>query len=168
MADFYIYAPKLKQFEGGFSNHSADSGKETMAGVTLARFREEFGMDKTITDLKNMTDEQWTRIMKGGYWDRCGGDSIKSQSVAEIFVDWCINSGLGMIKKVQGIVGAKADGAVGPKTIAAINNRDAKQLHYAIKAARADYYASCVKNKSANLAFYDGWMNRLAQFKYAR
>ena len=167
MADFSIYAPKLRQFEGGFVNDPRDSGGATYGGITLARFRQEFGMDKTVTDLKNMTDDQWCQIMKKGYWDWCGADDIKNQAVAEIFVDWCVNSGLGMIKKVQGIVGTKADGVVGPKTIAAINARDARQLHYAIKAARADYYAQCVKSKSSNIAFYDGWMNRLCQFKYS-
>ena len=167
MADFSIYAPKLKSYEGGFVNDPRDSGGVTQSGVTLARFREEFGMDKTVTDLRNMTDAQWCQIMKKGYWDKCCADDIKNQSIAEIFVDWCVNSGLGVIKKVQGIVGAKADGIVGPKTVAAINNRDARQLHYAIKAARAEYYAGCVKSKSSNIAFYDGWMNRLASFKYS-
>lgn len=168
MADFKIYAEKLKKLEGGFSNDPDDAGGATKCGVTLERFREEFGKNKTIADLQAMTEAQWTRIMKGGYWDKCGGDSIKNQSIAEIFVDWCINSGLSMIRKVQGIVGAKADGIVGPKTLNLINVKDAQWLHYSIKSARAQFFADCVHNKASNVKFYEGWMNRLSTFQFKK
>lgn len=168
MADFKIYAEKLQQLEGGFVNDPLDAGGATKCGVTLARFRQEFGEDRTVEDLKAMTEAQWTRIMKGGYWDKCCGDAIKNQSIAEIFVDWCINSGLGMIRKVQGIVGTKADGIVGPKTINLINVKDPQWLHYSIKAARAQFYADLVHNKASQVKFYEGWMNRLGRFQFKK
>ena len=113
-----------------------------------------------------MTDQQWRHIMKTGFWDKCQADMIHNQSVAEIFVDWCVNSGTGMIKKVQGMVAVKTDGIVGPRTLAAINAYDQRRLHYMIKAARAEWYSACVKNRSANLKWYDGWMNRLLDFQF--
>ena len=39
MADFKVYAPKLLQLEGGYSNHTEDKGSHTMMGVTLATYR---------------------------------------------------------------------------------------------------------------------------------
>ena len=109
MASFDKYAPKLKRWEGGFANHPADPGGATMCGVTLATFRAWYGQDKTAEDLRRMTETQWRHIMKTGFWDKCWGDQITNQSVAEIIVDWCVNSGTGMIRKVQEIVGTKVD-----------------------------------------------------------
>jgi len=166
MASFDKYAPKLKRWEGGFANHPNDPGHETMCGVTLATFRSWYGADKTVEDLRRMTDAQWRHIMKTGFWDKCWGDQISSQAVAELIVDWCVNSGTGMIRKVQEIVGTKVDGIVGPKTVAQINAARAQVLHYKIKAARAAWYAQLVVNRPSNISFYDGWMNRLASFTY--
>lgn len=166
MASFDKYSPKLKRWEGGFVNNPADPGGATNCGVTLSTFRMYFGSDKTEQDLMAMTPEQWRKIMKGGFWDRCWGDQIRSQCVAEIIVDWCINSGTGMIKKVQAIVGTAQDGIMGPKTLAAINAARPQLLHFYLKAARAAYYESIVRSRPSNIVFYDGWFNRLADFKY--
>ena len=121
MASFDKYAPKLKKWEGGFGNHPADTGGATMCGVTLSTFRQFFGADKTEADLRKMTEAQWRTVMKGGFWDKCWADQIKNQSVAELIVDWCVNSGTGMIKRVQAIVTTTTDGVMGPKTLYAIN-----------------------------------------------
>ncbi|MBQ5796313.1 MAG: peptidoglycan domain protein [Kiritimatiellae bacterium] len=137
MASFDKYAPKLKRWEGGFGNDPDDPGGATMCGVTLATFRAWYGQDKTVADLRRMTDAQWRRIMKDGFWDKCWGDQIKNQSVAEIFVDWVVNSGPAMIKKVQGLVGTTADGVLGPKTLLAINDCNPQKLHFASISGRS-------------------------------
>jgi len=168
MAQFDTYAPKLKKWEGGFADDPDDAGGATFMGVTLTTFRMYYGEDKTVEDLKRMTNDQWKHIMKCGFWDKCWGDQIHNQSVAEIFVDWCVNSGTGMIKKVQGMVGTKADGILGPKTIKAINSADAMRLHFLIKSARADHYATITRNRWANVKFYDGWLARLNDFKFTK
>ena len=165
MARFDLYAPKLKKWEGVFVYHKNDPGKETNMGVTLATFRQWFGQDKTVEDLKNMTDAQWTRIMKKGYWDVCGADYIENQSVAEIFVDWCINAGPGIIRKVQSIVGVEVDGKVGPKTLIAINAYCQKCLHCKIKDARIKFYDKLAEDKN-KAVFHAGWINRTNDFAY--
>ena len=168
MAQFDKYAPKLRKWEGGYANVAGDAGGPTNCGVTLATFREYYGEDKTEIDLQRMTADQWRHIMKYGFWDKCWADQIHNQSVAELFVDWCINAGLGKIKNVQGMVGTKADGVVGPKTVKARNSYDQQRLHFMIKAARAEHYAAIVRGRWANLKFYDGWMNRLLDFKFSK
>lgn len=168
MANFNRYENKLKRWEGGYANDPADAGGPTNIGITLATFRAFFGADKTEADLRRITAEQWRHIMKGGFWDKCWADQIRNQSVAEIIVDWCINSGTGMIRKVQGIVGAKTDGIMGPRTLAAINAYDPQRLHFMVKAARAEHYAAITRNRSANIKFYDGWINRLADFRFSK
>lgn len=168
MADFNKYAPALSSWEGGFALVKDDAGGWTNRGVTLDTFRLYINPTATPQDLSRMSETQWREIAKGRFWDACGGDKLKDQSVAELFVDWCFNSGLGMIKRVQGIVGTKTDGKVGPLTIAAINAWDQRRLHYTIKAARIEFLANAVRNRSANLKFYDGWINRVAALQYGK
>ena len=165
MADFSLYAPKLKKLEGGFVNHPADKGGATNCGVTLTVFRAFFGKDKEVGDLRRMTDSQWTTIMKS-YWDRCGADSMRNQSVAEIIVDWHINSGYPPLKKVQEILGVTQDGIFGPKTMAAINSFDQECLHCRIRRARRSYYEAIVRKAPSQAAFLKGWYNRIDIFKY--
>ena len=166
MADFDKYAPALDSWEGGFALVKNDAGGWTNRGVTLDTFRQYINSMATVEDLRNMTDGQWRSIAKGRFWDACGGDDIKNQSVAELFVDWCYNCGLGMIKRVQAIVGTKVDGVVGPKTVSAINSWNQRRLHFYIKKARLEYYATITQNRSQNLDFYDGWINRSAALCY--
>lgn len=166
MADFRKYAPKLEVLEGGFCNRPNDRGGPTNRGVTLRTFRAKFGADKTIEDLKNMTTEQWTAIMKPEFWDKCKGDDIISQSVAEIFCDWCINSGIDKIRKVQFILGVKTDGIVGPKTLAALNGQDPENLFNRIKVARERFFRRIVELDPVQVENLTGWLNRLNSFRF--
>lgn len=167
MANFDKFAPRLLRWEGGYVNDPRDPGGATCKGVTLATYRLHFGANKTKEDLRGISQSEWRTIMKGTYWDACKADLIANQSVAEIFVDWCINSGLGMIKKVQAIIGTSADGIVGPKTIAAINKAGPAELHDDIKAAREAYYYAIVKKSPVKKAFLNGWLNRLADYNFS-
>lgn len=167
MADFNIYAPHLLQFEGGYVFHPMDEGGPTNMGVTLQTYRDHFGQDKTIDDLKDISRDEWTQIMKSGYWDRCKADRIDSQSVAEILVDWCVNSGMVGLRRVQEIVGAKPDGIAGPITLSLINSSDPAKLFERIKAARNQFYVNIVKRDPRKKVFMTGWMNRLGSFEFS-
>ena len=166
MADFYLYAPKLQMVEGGFSNHPEDFGKATMKGVTLATYRSYCGEEKTVKDLMNISHGTWKSIMKDMYWDKCLADEIENQSLAEIIVDWCVNSGMIGLRKVQEIAGTKPDGIAGKKTLAAINGADAGELFVRIKDARKQFYTNIVKKNPSQKVFMNGWMNRLGMFKF--
>ena len=87
MANYLLLVPKIKQWEGGYSNHPMDTGGPTMKGVTLATYRRFYGASKTSEDLKKITDQQWASIFKVGYWDKLRADSIVNQSIADICVD---------------------------------------------------------------------------------
>lgn len=166
MADFKIYAPKLLQFEGGFVNHPDDSAGPTNLGVTLQTYRDYCGQDKTIKDLQNLSYGTWQKIMKDMYWDKCRADEIENQSLAEILVDWCVNSGMVGLRKVQEIVGCKPDGICGPITLSLINTSDARSLFERIWNARKQFYTNIVKRNPSQKVFMNGWMNRLNSFKY--
>lgn len=166
MADFKKYAAKLIQLEGGYTNHPDDLGGPTNKGITLTTYREYCGKEKTIQDLRNISYGTWQDIMKDMYWDKCRADDIDNQSVAEITVDWCVNSGLVGLRKVQEIVGTKPDGIAGPITISMINSSDSRELFDRIWNARQQFYVNIVKRNPSQKVFMNGWMNRLGMFKY--
>lgn len=166
MADFKKYAPKLLQLEGGFVNHTDDKGGITNLGVTLNTYRQYCGQEKTIKDLRNISFGTWENIMKDLYWDKCLADEIENQCLAEIIVDWCVNSGMVGLRKAQEIAGVKPDGIAGPKTLDAINGADARELFERIWNARRQFYVNIVKRNPSQKVFMNGWMNRLAMFKF--
>lgn len=170
MANFKLFKPTLLKHEGGFVNHPNDPGGATNKGVTLNVFRtyckKNGRPEPSVEDLKNISDADWDAISKGGYWDRLGADVITNQSIAEIIVDWMYNSGPGMIKNVQRILGITADGISGKNTLNAINNHDPEILHRAIKEARIEYYNSIIARRPSMKVFEKGWMSRINSFEY--
>lgn len=167
MADIKKLIPIIKKWEGGYSNHPMDKGGPTMKGITLNTFKKYYGEDKTADDLKNITDTQWLNIFKTGYWNPFKADSILSQSIANIVVDWAWGSGpVTAIMKVQKVLGVYADGKVGPVTLAAINTEDPKELFSKIWNARKQHFEAIVKKDPTQRVFLKGWMNRLNSYKY--
>ncbi|MGD8590706.1 MAG: glycosyl hydrolase 108 family protein [Chromatiales bacterium] len=110
--------------EGGFANHPDDPGGATMKGVTLNTFRRHFGPGKTVEDLRNITQEQLAQVYRTGYWDKCRGDELPSGVDYAVF-DSAVNSGPGRAARwLQAAVGAKSDGAIGPKTLSMVANHE--------------------------------------------
>lgn len=168
MADFDTYAVLLRNLEGGFVDDPDDRGGATNCGVTLKTFRRHFGSSKDVTDLKNMSYQQWRHVMKTGYWDVMKADLVTNQSLAEIMTDWCINSGTAVIRKIQTVAGVKPDGLVGPKTLAALNAADQKKMHERIWQARRHHYEKIVADDPKQAKFMNGWMNRLNKFTFRK
>ena len=90
---------KLKSFilswEGGFVNDPRDPGGATNKGITIATFQQVFGKNKTVSDLKKMTDSQWMTVFKKYFWDKYKADNIKDEWIAYLLVDWLWASGSG-------------------------------------------------------------------------
>lgn len=156
MAKSEILMPFILSWEGGYGNHPQDKGGPTNKGVTLDTFRSFYGKERTIEDLKKITDEQWLHIFKTGFWDRWRADEIENQSLANLVVDWVYNSGKWGITKVQKILGVKVDGVVGPKTLAALNAQDPQLLFRKIHSAREIF----IRGLSNFAVFGRGLLNR--------
>lgn len=162
MADIEKLKPLILKWEGGYSNHPADKGGATNKGVTIATYRHYFGRGRTVNDLKKMTDEEWTTILRRGYWNPWHGDEIASQDVANMCVDWAWASGTGTsIRKVQAVVGVTVDGVCGAVTLAALNAADPSNLLKRIRAARLAYVEAIVKNNPSQRVFLKGWKRRI-------
>ncbi len=172
MAKIELLAPFILSFEGGFVNDPADPGGATNRGVTLATWKST-GYDKDgdgdidVADLKLITAEDAVRrVMKPHYWDRWQADRIRSQSIANIVVDWVWASGRPGITEVQKILGVKADGIAGAKTLEALNGHDPRSLFERIKQARILFIEGLVKRRPSLGKFRKGWLRRLDSIRF--
>lgn len=172
MARIDILAPFILSWEGGFCNHPNDRGGATNKGVTIATWKAQ-GYDKDgdgdidVADLKLITDEDAVNVvMKPHYWNRWKADQIKSQSVANILVDWVWGSGKHGITEVQKLLGVTADGIVGAKTLAALNAQEPKLLFARIKKVRVAFLQGIVRRRPSQKVFINGWLRRLNCINY--
>ena len=166
MAEIKNLAPWILKWEGGFVNDPLDKGGATNKGVTIAVWKAQ-GYDKNgdkkidVADLKLITVEDATNIMKKNYWDRWKADQIKNQAVANTLVDWVWGSGAWGIKIPQRILGVKDDGIVGDKTIEALNKQNQNKFLEKLYLARFNFLDGIVASNPSQKRFIKGWKNRM-------
>lgn len=170
MANINKLIPFILKWEGGYVNDPYDLGGATNRGITLSTYETycwRKGYPKpSVERLKNIPDEHWNEILKTMFWNKWKADEIKSQSIANMLVDWVWGSGKWGIIIPQRILGVEPDGVVGNITLSALNAREPKELFAAIKAARVNYIDDIIRKRPSNLKFKRGWMNRLNDIKF--
>ncbi len=145
--------------EGGWADHPKDPGGATNRGVTLATFRRLVKPGATKADLKAITTEQVATVYRKGFWSQVMADQLPAGVDFAVF-DYAVHSGPSRaVKALQKIVGAKVDGVVGPKTIAAVNAVDkVDELIEDLCAQRLAF----VKRLKTWSTFGKGWEKRIA------
>jgi lysozyme family protein len=147
--------------EGGFSDHPRDPGGATMKGVTLDTFKRHFGSDKTVDDLRNITQEQLGQVYRTGYWDKCRGDQLPSGVDYAVF-DAAVNSGPGRAALwLQAAVGARRDGAIGPNTLSKVATHEPP----AIINDLCDHRLAFLRGLSTFSTFGRGWTRRVGEVR---
>ncbi|MBN2916240.1 MAG: peptidoglycan domain protein, partial [Prevotella sp.] len=87
-------------------------------------------------------------------------------SIANILVDWVWSSGTPGVTLVQAMLGVRADGIVGNKTLKAINSQSPKQFFERIKARRKQYILGIIAKHPSQQVFEAGWLRRLNAINY--
>lgn len=106
--------------EGGFVNHPRDPGGITNLGVTKRVWEEWLGRPVTEQEMRDLTPEAVTPLYKARYWDAVRGGALPP-GVAYAIFDCAVNSGpRRAILFAQKVASVTQDGAIGPKTLAAI------------------------------------------------
>lgn len=168
MAKAELLKPFILRWEGGFVDDPLDRGGATNKGITIGTFRNFYGKEATVEQLKNITDEQWLHIFKCGFWDKWKADDINNQSIADIVVDWAWGSGAATsIKQVQKILGVAVDGIVGNDTLTAINTADQRTLFDKIHSRRIEFVENIVKRDPSQTRFLKGWKNRINSLTFS-
>lgn len=163
--------PFILSWEGGFANVPGDKGGATKYGVTISTWKAQ-GYDKDgdgdidVDDLKQITPDDAMEICRKNFWDRWKADRIKDQSIANILVDWVWGSGRYGITIPQAMLGVKADGIVGEKTLAALNAQDPKVFFDRLWKRREKYLNDICASRPANKKFLKGWLRRLKGIQY--
>lgn len=144
--------------EGGYVDHPKDPGGATNKGITLTTFRRYVKRDATKADLKKITVEQASVVYRRQYWDAVLGAELPSGLDYAVF-DFGVNSGPARaVRELQKIVGAKADGLVGPQTLSAVRAAKLDELIDDLCARRFAY----VKSLKTWPTFGKGWTSRIA------
>ncbi|AXF22845.1 hypothetical protein CUJ89_20290 [Burkholderia pyrrocinia] len=161
----------ILQHEGGYSNRANDKGGATNHGIAWNTWQayamEDVGVEPTIENLKNLTDDQAEKIYLKRYWEPKGFCKFNDMRVALMVYDWTITSG-GAARQIQKLLNNKygsnisVDGGMGSETVAALNNvQDQDALLQDIAEIRRQYYTNLTINDSTQLANLKGWLNRV-------
>lgn len=130
----------LLKHEGGYVNHPKDPGGRTNLGVTQRVYEEFVGRDVSESEMRSLTEADVAPLYKANYWDKVKGDDLPSGVDWSVF-DWAVNSGTKRsAKALQRAVGAAADGAVGPKTLAKVTATDPKVVIIGMHETRQKFY----------------------------
>ena len=147
----------ILKHEGLYVDHPQDPGGATMKGITLATFTEFKGRAMSKEELRAISDADVRAIYKSRYWDAVRADELKP-GVDLLAFDMAVNKGVGRAAKLmQRGAGVTEDGALGPKSMAAINALDARDIIAKVSEARRDFY----KSLKTFPTFGKGWLRRV-------
>lgn len=143
--------------EGGYVNHPKDPGGPTKYGITQRTLKAWRGKPVSIADVKALTLDEASRILKAQYWGPVRGDALPSGLDHAMF-DFAVNSGPAQAAKIlQRILGVAADGVIGARTLQAVAAKNIASLLDTLKAERMVFLKSLKNWKT----FGDGWGKRV-------
>lgn len=167
MASFEKAFSRLMEEEGiKLTNHVADGGKQTYAGVSR-KYNPNWTGWKYIDAGATPPLDLVRAFYRDKYWTMIKGEQINSQRVAEVLLSQTVNNEEAGIKLMQRVVGTIPDGVVGHKTVAAINRateqmrvtpEDAVLMFYSL--AHSKRYHEIGMCRKDQRTFWPGWWAR--------
>ena len=172
--------------EGLYANNPADTGGETWAGISrnnwpswigwkkIDAIKANYGKSAAIINKYGKQDDVLHSLVsnfyKQNFWDVNRLDAITDQQLANTVYDFGVNSGTGRAAKFlqqaandTGLVNLVVDGAVGVKSIAAINSLNPQNVHTNYNRRRKAFYESIAVGSQKQ--FLKSWLSRLKDYK---
>jgi lysozyme family protein len=147
--------------EGGFVDHPADPGGATNLGCTKAVWEEWCDRPVTVDEIKALTPDDVAPLYRAKYWDAVAAGAMPA-GIAYCVFDTAINSGPGRAARfLQAVVGATQDGAIGPRTLAAVNAMDQQELINAY----CDKRLAFLQELKTWETFGKGWARRVLEVR---
>lgn len=156
-ANFFKSLDMVLKHEGGFVDHPEDPGGATNKGITHKTYAEFLERPlEDVEELKNIPDEHVALIYKKMYWNKVKGDELPG-GVDFCTFDWAVNSGPGRAARaLQKIVVVTQDGAIGPRSLAAISEQVPEYVVEEMAKEREQFYRSLRTFET----FGKGWLKR--------
>jgi len=128
--------------EGGFVNDPQDPGGATNWGITIGTLSSWRGRPATVQDVRELTVAEAQAIYRRGYWDACRCGEMPWPVALPVF-DAAVNQGPQRARVVlQMALRVRADGVIGPATMAALAKADPVSVAEEIQAQRVMAYAA--------------------------
>lgn len=172
MADFNKTFQLMIANEGGYNNDPDDPGGETYKGVArkihskwdgwtnIDILKRQAGFPANL-DKDQDLQEAVSHFYRVTFWDQMNGDQIINQDVANSIFDFGVNAGLSTSSSLaQMVVGTKADGVIGPQSIASLNSFDPEHFLAAFTVAKIARYVNIVKKRPTSRKYFYGWVCR--------
>lgn len=172
MAEFTQAFQLMIAHEGGYVNDPDDPGGETYKGVArkihskwdgwtkVDMLKRQAGFPGNLdkdTELQQDV-EDFYRI---NFWNKIKGDDITDQEVANSIFDFGVNAGTGTSASLaQMVIGAKADGVIGPVSIDMLNKFNPEHFLASFTVAKIARYISIIKKRPTSRKYFYGWVCR--------
>jgi lysozyme family protein len=146
--------------EGGYVDHPADKGGPTKYGITRATLSRWRGHHVTAAAVQALTIEEARDIYVTWYIEQPGFIALAEPLRGQVVDFGVTSSPVQAVKTLQRVVGAKADGILGPRTRAAVEALNIHDVTRRYWQERVRFYAHIAALRPAQFVFLDGWLNR--------
>ena len=144
--------------EGGFVNNPRDPGGMTNLGVTKVTYERWLNEPVTEEQMRALTPNDVEQLYREWYWDGVRGDDLPA-GVDYCTFDLAVNSGIGTaVRLLQDASNTVPDGKLGPVSMVAIQEMDARAIVSELQALRLAY----LKKISTWPVFGKGWAKRVS------
>jgi lysozyme family protein len=142
--------------EGGYVDHPKDPGGRTNLGVTQRVWEEWVGHEVDEKAMRALTPAIVAPMYEMKYWRTSYCEKLPRGLDLLVF-SMAVNAGSGRsVKLLQDAIGVVADGIIGPRTMARINEANVETLIDKFSEARRAYY----RGLKLFPVFGKGWLNR--------
>ncbi len=160
--------------EGGFTDRHDDRGGPTNYGITLPVLRAwrrrvggavPDGQAESRAAIRSLTKGEARAIYTVMFLERHRLGEIDAKHLREHVLDAVVLHGpRRAIRWLQRTLGVKADGIVGPMTLAAVNTSDTAPTNLAFFKKRLTHIADIVARDPRQAVFLRGWTRRALSF----